>query len=305
MLLEKILEFFGIRKAERFAVISDIHSNLEALSVVINDIKENKISNIYCCGDIVGYGPNPNECVEIIKNNKITSVKGNHDYAVINNNDKVLSWFNSTARDSIIWTNRELNEKNKDFLKKIPDYFKNNMISIVHGSLNEPIFEYVYPNNLSFIFEEAEKLENKILFLGHTHYPFLFAKNKDNSFLLYYYKIKREGEKIIREPEKISENYRPYCIVRSEIPSKITETIIIKEYEKVIVNVGSVGQPRDYDNRACYVICEFQNSLNKNNPYPELRISFVRIKYDYDRTKEKILKSGLPEKNAYRLELGK
>ncbi|MGC9032159.1 MAG: metallophosphoesterase family protein [Candidatus Woesearchaeota archaeon] len=312
MLLEKILEFLGMRKINKFAVISDIHSNLEALNAIVENIKKRNVNKIYCCGDIIGYGPNPNECIEIVKKNKIVSVMGNHDYALAKLSASILSWFNSDAANSILWTDKNIKDENRDFLKKLPSSYENNLFKIVHGSLEDPVFEYVYPDLVS-ISNQAENLNKKILFLGHTHYPFLFINRKDNSFLLQYYKIKKNQDKIIRELKTISNGiYNGFSDAYSynslETPQESVETIIIKDYDKIILNAGSVGQPRDYNNMASYVVCEIKeikNSKFDKKKNPELKISFIRVKYDYKTTQEKILNNNLPENNAKRLEFGK
>jgi len=296
-MLSHILNFF-VKKKVRFAVISDIHSNLEALSVVMEDIKNNEIKEIYCCGDIIGYGPNPNECVEIIIKNDIISVLGNHDYAL--NNPKKLYWFNSDAKNSIEWTDKNIKVGNKEFLKKLKEYYSNELFEIVHGSLRDSVFEYVFPDFI-LISQQIEKMKRKILFLGHTHYPFIFVEGKTNCkekeyrYLLRYYKKDSTG---VRNPKTIEDGYSDsYAINLFKQPNKTVETILIKDYDKVIVNVGSVGQPRDYNNMASYVICEIGKK--------DLKIKFVRLGYDYRKTQKKILKSGLPNKNAERLEIGR
>ncbi|MBU0461556.1 MAG: metallophosphatase family protein, partial [Nanoarchaeota archaeon] len=99
----------------KIAIIADIHSNLEALKIVLDDIKTRRIKHIICAGDIIGYGPNPNECIELMKNNLVISVRGNHDDQVIKMNN--LDWFNDMARDALVWTHKKLSVESAHYLQ--------------------------------------------------------------------------------------------------------------------------------------------------------------------------------------------
>ena len=103
----------------KIALISDIHSNLEALKAVLKEIKKYKTKKIFCLGDVVGYGANPNECIDLVKKNKIISIMGNHDYEAVHLQG--TEWFNPVARKAIFWTNKQLTEQNKKFLKNLAD----------------------------------------------------------------------------------------------------------------------------------------------------------------------------------------
>ncbi len=156
----------------KIAIIADIHSNLEALKTVLKEIKKLDIKKIYCCGDIVGYGAEPNECVELISENKIISVKGNHDIGAVNLHD--IELFNQWGRAAIKWSNKELSEENKRFLFKLPEFLQEEGVYFVHGSPRNSLWEYVYPDYSVWDFREFFKKAGKdILVMGHTHIPFV------------------------------------------------------------------------------------------------------------------------------------
>ncbi|AQT67365.1 phosphodiesterase [Anaerohalosphaera lusitana] len=239
-----------------FAVISDIHSNIEALTAVLDDIKSKGIEKIYCLGDIVGYGPNPKECLDLIIEKTEFAVQGNHDYAVLYEPTN----FNTGAEMAAHWT-RNFLEEEKDaanrekwwnFLgeqimrrskrMKLGDVDAH--IDFVHASPRRPINEYVFPDDvftlpgkINGLFDMVEH----ICFIGHTHLPGVFLEDPD------FY-----------TPDELGEYY-------PVIPD-----------EKAIINVGSVGQPRDRDNRASYAY------VKENEVY------FVRVEYDYEKTAKKI-----------------
>jgi len=251
----------GKKSKPRIAFISDVHGNLEALMAVINDIVKEDVDKVYCCGDIIGYGPNPNECLDLIKELKIDCVRGNHEEALIKNE----CCFNELALKSIRWTAKVLTRENYSFLDSLP-YSLNYEIggksfTIVHGSKDRPE-EFNYIDNS--ITAERSIYKQNILFVGHSHSPTLFFTG----------------------------NYLGYERAFEDYSNK--KSIIGKEGMHYIVNVGSVGQPRDRDDRACYSIYD----LNKNT------IEWKRIEYPVEKTQAKILESGLPDFCAKRLKRG-
>jgi predicted phosphodiesterase len=239
-----------------FAVISDIHSNLEALTAVLADIEERGIKKIYCLGDIIGYGPNPKQCLDLVIEKTELCVMGNHDYASFYEPTN----FNYGAEQASFWT-REILEtdsnsiaRNKwwQFLgnlhmrKTLEIYLGHKKINIdfLHASPRKPINEYIFPDDVytnpikvRILFERVKH----ICFVGHTHLPGVFLEEPD--FYL---------------PEELGDVYP-----------------IVKD-EKAIINIGSVGQPRDKDNRSSYVYVEGDE------------LSFVRIEYDFKTTMKKI-----------------
>ncbi len=243
------------------AVISDIHGNLEAAIAVTDDIRAQDIEEIYCLGDVIGYGPNPRECIDICRDFQM-SLLGNHDNGALFDPEG----FSSSAERAIFWTRNQLEnngvktptgdagsephqiaEQRWRFLAELPRTHRDGDLMFVHGSPRSPLNEYVFPED---VFNER-KLERifgfiqKYCFQGHTHVPGVFTE-KCRFF----------------SPAELSMNY--------ELGD-----------QKVMVNVGSVGQPRDNDPRSCYIVLDGSN------------IEFRRVEYPIDVTREKIL--AIPE----------
>jgi predicted phosphodiesterase len=210
----------------RRALISDIHGNLEALEVVLDDIKAQGISEVYCLGDIIGYGPNPRECIDRVMETCSVTLLGNHDQGAMFDPDG----FNIGAERAIFWTREQLetsadrdnNERRWEFLGELPRSHKLGSFLFVHGSPRNPLSEYVFPEDIynHRKMERLFQLVDRYCFQGHTHVPGVFTEG----FQFY-------------APEEIDNEYT------------LGEG-------KLMVNVGSVGQPRDGDNRACYVVLE-------------------------------------------------
>jgi putative phosphoesterase len=227
----------------KIAIISDIHSNLEALNAVLRDIGE--ITNIYCVGDLVGYGPDPNKVIEILETLGIKSVMGNHDYATINN---APIGFNELAAAAVHWSHRTISKENMRLLASLPEHlsitYDNLSLYLVHGSPRDPLNEYITPNTPNeLLLQFLRQTEANILIMGHTHLPF-------------YADFKEQGEGIVLNP-------------------------------------GSVGQPRDHDPRASYCIINYEDE--------KIGIEIKRVDYDIEKVSEKIKKAGLPEFLAERL----
>lgn len=166
----------------KIAVIADIHGNLEAFKAVLKDINKKSIKEIYCTGDIIGYGASPNECINLLRKNKIKSVSGNHDFYVIDVDN--ISWFTPAGQKALRWTNKKLTKPNINFLKKLPATLIDKKIYFVHGSPRDPLHEYVFPESdeweLKNFFKNAK--QSKVLALGHAHIPF---KKKVNGYLIF------------------------------------------------------------------------------------------------------------------------
>jgi putative phosphoesterase len=163
----------------KVAFISDIHGNIEALTAVLNDIKKQNIDKIYCLGDLVGYGPNPNEVIELIKNNKIQSIMGNYDDAIGNEKDNCGCSYNPGKETqvgdiSINWTIKNTTEDNKNFLKNLPHKLSIKLeevsILLVHGSPLNSLLEYIKPDtDVKRLNTIIEKVKENIVINGHTH----------------------------------------------------------------------------------------------------------------------------------------
>ncbi len=210
----------------RRALISDIHANLEALEVVLDDIKSQGIKEILCLGDIIGYGPNPRECIDRVMDTCKMSILGNHDQGAMFDPDG----FNLGAEQAIFWTREQLespvdrdnNERRWEFLGELPRTHRLDSFLFVHGSPRNPLSEYIFPEDIynHRKMERLFQLVEKYCFQGHTHIPGVFT-----------------------------ENFQFFT------PDEIDNEYTLGE-GKVMINVGSVGQPRDGDNRACYAILD-------------------------------------------------
>ncbi|MBI2626088.1 MAG: metallophosphoesterase family protein [Candidatus Nealsonbacteria bacterium] len=232
----------------RYAVISDIHGNLEALKKVLRSIKKNKVDEILCLGDIVGYGPNPNECVERIRKMDIKAVAGNHEYALAD--ESLLECFNPIAKEAALWTKGTLKPENLKYLACLPFTAKLPDILLVHGSPIGPrSFDYIL--NVIEAMSQFHGFEERICFIGHSHAPMIFSSDGD----------------VFRK------------------------SVSLQEGNRYIINVGSVGQPRDGNSLACYGILDTCN----------LTFSFIRVDYNSRKTAKKIINAGLPVFLAERL----
>ncbi len=151
----------------KVAIISDVHSNFCAFEEVLKDIKE---MEIFCCGDVVGYNPFPNEVVELFRSRDISSIMGNHDNAVITGD---VSWFNPTAARAILWTREELKKENLRFLKSLSEFYDGDF-HMVHGSPENRLEEYVYEDDPPDTFKGFFACTTTdTIILGHTHVPFV------------------------------------------------------------------------------------------------------------------------------------
>jgi len=228
------------------AIISDIHSNFEALQAVLKDIEKQPVSDIYCLGDVVGYGPNPRECVDLVMKCKVVLL-GNHDQGAMFDPEG----FNPSAERAIFWTRaqleapserREQKEKRWEFLAERPRSHRENGYLYVHGSARNPLNEYVFPEDIynQRKMERIFALVDRYCFQGHTHVPGIFTE--DYQF---------------HSPEEVQYEYR-------------------LDGRKTLCNVGAVGQPRDGDWRACYVM------------FDDTTIRYCRVEYDIESTIKKI-----------------
>ena len=264
----------------RRALISDIHGNLEALEVVLDDIKAQKVDEIFCLGDVIGYGPNPRECIDRVMEHCTMTLLGNHDQGAMFDPDG----FNIGAERAIFWTRDQLesphdranNEKRWEFLGMLPRTHRHDSFLFVHGSPRNPLSEYIFPEDIynHRKMERLFQLVEKYCFQGHTHVPGVFTE----SYQFY-------------SPEEIDHEYT-------------------LGDGKVMINVGSVGQPRDGDPRSCYVILddgveasaagaapsrpedstEERDDRTPVRPEPTgpVRVTFRRLPYDFEATIQKI-----------------
>lgn len=241
----------------RYGIFADVHSNLEALTAVLEALRQEPIDKYLCAGDIVGYASNPSECIEKIKSLNSVVIAGNHDWAVVNL--FALDFFNPVASEAVLWTRRRLDEKNKLFLESLKLTYQDENLTLVHATLDNPAqFNYMTDG---FIAEESFRLlRTPICFLGHTHISGIFTKEKKEHI-----------------------NYREDDFV---------ELVSGNQY---IVNVGSVGQPRDGNPKATYCI------YDTDKKYVEIK----RVAYDAEAARKKIVAIDLPRYLGDRLLLGR
>lgn len=218
----------------RYGIISDIHSNLEALEAVREDALKEGVDLFFSSGDIVGYGANPNECLDIIKALNVSIAAGNHDWAAGAKFD--AQYFNPLALEAIVWTKQVLSKENLAFLSDLELVFKNQDFILVHGSLDQPA-DFIYLGKGSQAKETFSLMDRNVCFIGHTHIPRIFIQQKE--------KIVFSG------------------------PLNIE----LQKGCKYIVNAGSVGQPRDRNPLASYCIFDSvrQTVEIKRVPYDILR----------------------------------
>jgi len=240
----------------KWAILSDVHGNLEALQAVMADLSQEGAERIVFLGDAVGYGANPNECMLLLRQLTEWMVAGNHDYGAVGLTD--VSSFNAAAQAAIFWTGKALSDESRAFLRQLPLLRQTGGMTFVHASPHEPgAWNYI------FTFPEAEQgfqaLAGELAFIGHSHSPCILAKKGENKIMAH------EGE-----------------------------GATLERGVRYIINVGSVGQPRDRNPQAAYGL------------YDEAGRVYLlkRVSYDIQTAQWKIIRAGLPLSLAHRLSLG-
>jgi diadenosine tetraphosphatase ApaH/serine/threonine PP2A family protein phosphatase len=239
----------------RCLVLSDIHSNLEALQAVLDDA--GPVDSTWCLGDVVGYGPDPNRCVELLRSRPHLCVAGNHDWATLGKLD--LEEFNPDARKANEWNRGQLTADNLAFLEALPELLVEDRFTLAHGSPCHPIWEYVlYTSSAQTAFG---CFGTPFGFVGHTHTPVVF-------------RLADSGEQC-------------HAFLPPDRPLHLGP-------DRVLVNPGGVGQPRDGDPRASYMILDLD----------ALTVEHRRVEYPYRATQRKMARHGLPVRLAQRLAFG-
>jgi diadenosine tetraphosphatase ApaH/serine/threonine PP2A family protein phosphatase len=290
----------------RYAILSDIHGNYEALQAVVDDIDTLcledgvKCDALWCLGDVVGYGPDPNACVRTIRDMCDLSVAGNHDFGASGEVD--LNEFSDMARESLIWTREQLLPQEIDFLKTRPDRTTVPMpedITLVHGSPVVPLWEYLLTPEaaaLSFI-----SFPTRFCLVGHTHLPTIYLQESarfnqprvpvlaaHSRHVMEYGSDEGYDEPTTAQMQVITT--MPPCFTISSMPY---DWWLPEEQMRAIINPGSVGQPRDGDPRAAYVIYDTDRGF-----------LFRRVRYWIERTMEKMHDEGMSEALIERLGQG-
>ncbi len=246
----------------RVAVLSDVHANLEALEVVLEDVARRECDRVLCLGDFVGYGPNPTECVEVLRPQvEGRGVAGNHDWAAIGRLE--ITFFNPFAQEAIRWTQQALAAETADFLAALPTEWTQSAptpVLAVHGSPRDPIEEYVL--DVATAEENFRHRPFACCFHGHSHVPAVYADSGG--------------------------------VVESR-PFAADDPLRLDPSTRYLINVGSVGQPRDGDPRAAYALLDEEPAV----------VTLVRLPYNVARTQEKMVREGLPAMLVERLSVGR
>jgi predicted phosphodiesterase len=241
----------------RYAVISDIHGNLEAFEGVLSAVSDERVDGYLFLGDVVGYGANPKECIEHLKAlDPVILIAGNHEWGTLDKLD--TSYFSDAAREAVLWTKKVLSGDEKKYLGSFPLAYEDERMTLVHGTLNAPEeFYYVFDNEDAYV--TLSQMKNQVCFIGHSHVPGIFACENTKVETIEGTGIRMDGER------------------------------------RYLINAGSVGQPRDGDPRASFVIYDDE----------ELTVEIKRTEYDVKKAQAKILNAGLPASLAQRLSEGR
>jgi putative phosphoesterase len=238
-----------------YGIISDIHSNEPALTSVLDKLDELSVDTVICLGDIVGYASQPSECIELTKERSSVIVVGNHDSGAVGTTS--INSFNELARKAIKWTEKVLRTAEIEFLNGLPLTHDHDGLFLVHASPFSPSeWHYVFSANQAR--KAFKSCSSDLIFVGHTHRPAVFS-------------TKHDGLEI-----------------------DLKNRYVMKKGERCLINVGSVGQPRDGDPRASFATFRSDKRV----------IEFHRTTYDVKRAQESIKKAGLPMQLAWRLSMG-
>jgi len=208
----------------RYLIIADVHSNLAAFEAVLADA--GSFDRVWCLGDMVGYGPDPNECVERLRDLPHICVAGNHDWAALGKLD--IKDFNPEARRACLWTGKQLSPANREYLEALPQTVVEEGFTLVHGSPRHPIWEYILTPSIAKA--NFEYFDTGFCFVGHTHVPIIYRHHPEN----------------------------PHRACDALMPS--SDARLVLGESRLIINVGSVGQPRDGDPRASLLSSTPMNS---------------------------------------------
>jgi len=242
-----------------YAILGDIHSNLEAFKAVLKNLEDKGgFDQIWCLGDIVGYGPDPCACIQLIRRHNHICVAGNHDWASIEKAD--ISEFNLAAAEACLWTSKQLGSDDVDYLSVLPEVILQNDFTLVHGSPSKPLWEYVL--SIGVAKQNFVHFDTNYCLVGHSHVP-----------LVYAYDEKADDCRSI----ELSAGHS------FDLGS-----------ERLIINPGGVGQPRDGNPKASYMIYDSKAGT----------VDLHRIDYDFSVTQAKMTKHNLPNLLIERLAYG-
>jgi predicted phosphodiesterase len=240
----------------RVGIISDIHANLAALEAVLADL--GSVDALWCLGDVVGYGPDPNECVNRLRELEAVCIAGNHDWAALGK--LPIHDFNDDAANAVRWTQRTLEPDARAWLEDLPQIVDRDPITLAHGSPREPIWEYVLSGAVAKA--NVPHFETLGCLVGHTHVPSSFVQQPDG---------------------------------RVQVDHREPGQVLALGHERFLANPGSVGQPRDQDPRAAYMIYDTDAAT----------LTWRRVEYPIPETQAKMRRAGLPGWLSQRLTQGR
>lgn len=240
----------------RVGIFADIHANEEALDIVLSALRQHRVDRIICLGDLVGYGPSPNECIEKTMENADIVIAGNHDYGAIGK--IAIDGFNPFARQAIEWTQDALKKEACEILNRLPLIWDDGVITAVHSSPEAPDHWY-YVSSEEMVFRSLMAVTTPYCVIGHTHIPAIFSR-----------------------------------AINGDIIMQKGKSLTLNRHQLHLINVGSVGQPRDSDSRAAYGILDIE----------ENKFELFRLVYNIGKVQNKMRKAGLPEFLIQRLSVG-
>lgn len=241
----------------RLALVADIHANLEAFESVLADIEQQDVDQVFSLGDVIGYGCDPLACLDLVERHCSVRLMGNHEYVALGRSP--LDNLNASARESILWTRSQLTDQSRQLIASFQMQHALEDVLFVHASPHEP-------EHWNYLLSAADaepafaSTDARIVFFGHTHLPCIFSQGASGAI-----------------KSKVGHSFEP------DIDGRY------------FVNVGSVGQPRDNDNRACYVVFDMDAG----------EVTYRRVAYDIERTQEKLIDARMPRLLVDRLVAGR
>ena len=240
----------------RYLVISDVHANLMAFQAVLQDANADW-DRIWCLGDVVGYGPNPDECMDLLRQHDHLSLSGNHDWAVLGKLE--IETFNGEARAAIRWTQETISDETRQYLGQLPPLIVEEPFTLAHASPRQPVWEYILDEATAAA--NFDYFDTAYCLVGHTHMPVLFTELNSASSRL------------------VQPTYGKPISLRDQ---------------RLIINPGSVGQPRDSDPRAAYALLDTDRMTWEHR----------RVAYNIKETQERMRNHGMPFRLIARLGMG-
>jgi len=242
----------------RYAIIADIHANLTAFSAVLDDIEHRGgVEKVWCLGDVVGYGPDPHECIERLQQTNHICIAGNHDRAAIGKID--TADFNPDAATACHWTAQQLDSADVEYLGDLPLVIEEDDFTLAHGSPREPIWEYLISTSVAKT--NFAYFKSQFCLVGHSHAPLVFSCSEND-----------------------------ICSASQLLPN----IGLALGRNRLIINPGGVGQPRDGDSRASYAIYDSETK----------QVRLYRVPYDIRATQDRMVARGLPIRLVSRLSYG-